>query len=151
MAHETFRQLRDVVRDVMAGLRREHQGEERMPDFCVLLHEDLGLGEDQLDDETIERMKHLLLGMGGKEEDLPEPGTIRTTHQHSELHAWIQALAMELTTMGLEDDQLLAALVLIGRRWGKMDAAKLLSSNPDKLLDERADEPGDLTIPEDWS
>lgn len=88
--------------------------------LCHMLHKDLGLGTTPRANAEERRAELAEQGVEIEEDALD------LTVEHRELHVLIAQLLQEGLVLGLSSDQLLAMMLLIGRRYGLAEAAGTL-------------------------
>jgi hypothetical protein len=113
------RDLRRRVEDIADDLANQY-GE--IP-YCEALHEELGFPQTPMSEEKIALIRHQNQWM-----TLPD-GSIKLTLEHEDLHLALQRILMDASARGGDSAQIVALMLMAGRRIGLAEAAGLLDSS----------------------
>lgn len=103
-----------------------HEEHDTARTWCIALHKDLGLGATLPEQDVLEEMASRLDTT--VEEMLSETdGEVDASIEHAQLHRWLEGLPMAAAAAGTGGAQLVAMLMLAGKRLGQIEAAQALS------------------------
>lgn len=126
----TIEQFVKDFMDIQYGVQRDHPG-RRTPNaaLCHVLHRDLGLGETPRDDaeEMSEAVREAEAEAGITDEPL-SANDLDFTVEHAQLHAFLDLIRADAMRKGSSVSELIAAMFIIGRRYGMREAAEAFGS-----------------------
>lgn len=111
--------LRRYIEDIEEQVEAEH-GKKTPP--CEILHRELGLPETPKDDadEIIEKFR-------SQEHPIDlDADSIKLTIEHEQVHEMLNRFVVEGMMKGADGAQLVALMLVIGRRMGMREATMLL-------------------------
>lgn len=121
MSTVTFDEFAEKFVSVQHDLMRDNGGASSL---CKVMHRDLRLGETPSadSDEWAERARAL----GTADAD---PDMLDFTEEHVALHMFLEHLRVEALMRGVSASEVLAAMFVIGRRYGMREAAEMMADS----------------------
>lgn len=107
--------------EIQEGVIRDHGiGHDRSP-LCHVLHRDLGLGETPRDEDS-----EFMVAARERLGDQFDPADLDFTLEHEQLHSFLSSVMHDALRQGVGVPELIAAMLIIGRRLGLREAAQML-------------------------
>lgn len=115
------RDLRRRLEDIADALATQYG---QIP-YCEALHQELGFKQTPMPDEQIALIRHQ-----NQWATIPD-GSIKLTTEHEELHLALQRILMDASARGGDSAQIVALMLIAGRRIGMAEASGLLAESSD--------------------
>lgn len=131
---------------VQETLQRDYESSDEHMAVCHMLHRDIGLDETRPPEDELEDALERIESVTGER---PDDDILDLTVEHHQLHEWLRAIKIEAAVQQVPVDQLMATLLLVGRRLGMREAARWVGLNPDADQVYLEFEPEDDTPPSD--
>jgi hypothetical protein len=119
----TFEQFLADFRSLQEGLTRDYAKDDERVELCEVLHQELRLGQTPVHNA---QERSALLKTEGVD---VEPDSIKLTEEHVALHGMLGGARREAALMGFSNDEFVALMFAIGRRYGLKEAADLMDAD----------------------